>query len=207
MMQSTLTSDKLFVHDDPIIAKKVPSYTEWLANDAARNRIANSAKNIGEYEYIATQSTFVNGQEIVTFAPFQQNLSAFQTTTLKQRLILWTIFAIYVLSLVFYSVVALQFILALVNTFYVIDLLIYFLVSVRILNRSSEEQVDDAVIALLEHANWPRYTILCPLYHEAEVVPQFVKAMKALDYPVEKLQIFFLTEEDDTSSRDAINAL
>src|SRR2546421_9329280 len=31
-MLNTLTSDKLFVHDDPIIAEKVQYYAEWLAN-------------------------------------------------------------------------------------------------------------------------------------------------------------------------------
>jgi len=60
---------------------------------------------------------------------------------------------------------------------------------------------------MLAHADWPIYTILCPLYREVEVVPQFVKAMKALDYPVEKLQILLLTEKDDTLTRQAINAL
>ena len=206
-MQSTLTSNKLFVHDDPIIAEKVQYYTEWLANNAARNRIANSAKRIGEYEYSAIQSTFVKGQEIITFAPFQQNLSALQTMTPEQTCILWVIFAIYVLSLVFYGVTGLKVILALTNTFYIVDLLIYFLVSTRIFNQSNEEQVDDAVIHLLAHADWPTYTILCPLYREVEVVSQFAKAMKALDYPVEKLQILFLTEKDDNVTRQAINAL
>ena len=206
-MLNTFTSDKLFVHDDPIIAKKVQYYAEWLAKDAARNCLANSAKKIAEYEYIAIQPTFVKGQEVVTFAPFQQKLSALQTTTPKQTPILWMIFAIYVLGLVLYGVKGLEVILALTNGFYLIDLLIYFLVFVHILDQSSEEQVEDAVIHMLAQADWPIYTILCPLYREAAVVPQFVKAMKALDYPVEKLQILFLTEEDDTLTRQAINAL
>ncbi|HEY4037120.1 MAG TPA: glycosyltransferase [Ktedonobacteraceae bacterium] len=208
MVQNTLlTSNKLSIHDDPIIAKKVQHYTEWLAKDAARNRVANNPKRIGKYEYIATQSTFVKGQEIVTFAPFRENLSAFQTTTPKQRFTLWAIFAIYVLSLVFYGITGLEVILALANAFYVIDLFIYFLISLRIFDQSNEEQVDDAVIHMLAHADWPTYTILCPLYREAAVVPQFAKAMKALDYPVEKLQILFLTEKDDTLTREAINTL
>ncbi len=199
MMQKTLASNKLL--------KKVHYYREWLANDAARNRLANSAKKIDKYKYVATRSTFVKGQEIVTFAPFRQKLSALQTTTPKQTFILWMIFTIYMLSLAFYSVTVLQFVLILMNIFYLVNLLIYFLVSVRIFNQSSEEQVEDAVIHLLAHADWPTYTILCPLYREEEVVPQFVKAMQSLDYPVEKLQILFLTEEDDTLTRQAINAL
>ncbi len=59
----------------------------------------------------------------------------------------------------------------------------------------------------LQDAEWPPYTILCPLYREAQVVPQFVKAMKALDYPLDKLQIMFLTEEDDGDTRAAIKAM
>jgi len=82
-MQNTLASNKLFVHDNPIIAKKVHYYAEWLAKDAARNRLANSPKKIAKYEYVATRSTFVKGQEIATFAPFRQKLSALQTTTPK----------------------------------------------------------------------------------------------------------------------------
>ena len=44
---------------------------------------------------------------------------------------------------------------------------------------------------------WPTYTVLCPLYKEWQVVPQFVSAMSHLDYPKEKLQVLFLLEEDD----------
>jgi cellulose synthase/poly-beta-1,6-N-acetylglucosamine synthase-like glycosyltransferase len=195
------------VREDPILVKKVQYYTEWLANDAVRNRIANSAKSINDYEYHATQSTFVKEQEIVTFAPFQQKLSALQTMTPTQTLVLWVIFVIYILSLAFYSVAALTAIVAVTTTFYVIDSLIYFLVSIRAFNQATEEQIDDAVVHALAHANWPTYTILCPLYREAAVVPQFVKAMKALDYPPERLQILFLTEEDDVTTRNAIKAL
>src|SRR5260370_33734098 len=97
-MLNTLTSDKLFVHDDPIIAKKVQYYAEWLANDGARNCLTNSAKKIAEYEYIAIQPTVVKGQEVVTFAPFQQKFSAMQTTAPKKTPIVWWIVAIYMLG-------------------------------------------------------------------------------------------------------------
>src|SRR5947209_9388248 len=73
--------------------------------------------------------------------------------------------------------------------------------------RSTEEEIDDEIVTALGNANWPEYTILCPLYREAEVVPQFVQAMLALDYPPEKLQILFLTEVDDAETRNAIRAL
>ncbi len=46
-------------------------------------------------------------------------------------------------------------------------------------------------------AQWPSYTILCPLYKETAVLPQFVSAMSELSYPTDKLQIMLLLEEDD----------
>lgn len=49
---------------------------------------------------------------------------------------------------------------------------------------------------------WPVYTILCPLYKEGRVLPQFIAAMKALDYPADKLQIMLLLEEDDRDTID-----
>lgn len=36
---------------------------------------------------------------------------------------------------------------------------------------------------LAEPAHWPLYTILCPLYREAAVVPDLVAALARLDYP------------------------
>ncbi len=50
--------------------------------------------------------------------------------------------------------------------------------------------------------SWPRYTILCPLYGEAQVLPQFIKAMDDLDYPKDKLEILLILEEDDEKTID-----
>ena len=43
----------------------------------------------------------------------------------------------------------------------------------------------------------PRYTVLVPLYHEANVVAPLCDALAALEYPPEKLEILFLVEHDD----------
>lgn len=44
---------------------------------------------------------------------------------------------------------------------------------------------------------FPVYTILCPLYREAGVLPQLLKACGDLEYPRGKLDIKLLLEEDD----------
>jgi len=54
--------------------------------------------------------------------------------------------------------------------------------------------------------NLPVYTILCPLYREAGVLPQLVKACSELDYPASKLDIKLLLEEDDVETREIVDS-
>jgi cellulose synthase/poly-beta-1,6-N-acetylglucosamine synthase-like glycosyltransferase len=55
--------------------------------------------------------------------------------------------------------------------------------------------------------DWPTYSILVPLYHEATILPQLAAALNALDYPPEKLDIRLVLEEDDHETRAAAERL
>lgn len=57
---------------------------------------------------------------------------------------------------------------------------------------------------LAELTDLPMYTILCPLYREAGVLPQLVAACSALDYPKARLDVKLLLEEDDAETRAVI---
>ncbi len=52
----------------------------------------------------------------------------------------------------------------------------------------------------------PVYTIIVPLYAEANMVPQLVAALRRLHYPPEKLDIKLILEEDDIETRLAVAA-
>ena len=52
----------------------------------------------------------------------------------------------------------------------------------------------------------PWYTIMVPLYKEAEVVPRLVGAIDKLHYPKGRLQVLLLAEEDDAETVAAIQA-
>ena len=74
----------------------------------------------------------------------------------------------------------------------------YKLVLITMSARSAREiVVSDEAVAALDEAGLPVYTILVPLYHEAESLAKLVKALEALDYPAEKLDIKLLLEADD----------
>ena len=56
-------------------------------------------------------------------------------------------------------------------------------------------------------SDWPVYTILVALHREAPVVAQLVKALTALDYPPERLDIRLVVEGDDGETRAALDAI
>jgi cellulose synthase/poly-beta-1,6-N-acetylglucosamine synthase-like glycosyltransferase len=53
----------------------------------------------------------------------------------------------------------------------------------------------------------PLYTILVPLYLEANVLPALAGALRALDYPPEKLDVKLVVEADDHETRQALRSL
>jgi cellulose synthase/poly-beta-1,6-N-acetylglucosamine synthase-like glycosyltransferase len=55
--------------------------------------------------------------------------------------------------------------------------------------------------------DWPIYSILIPMYKEPEVLPQMLRALLALDYPLACKDVQFLLEEDDVATLEAARAL
>lgn len=53
----------------------------------------------------------------------------------------------------------------------------------------------------------PVYTILLPVYREAAILPQLVRGITALDYPVDRLDVKLLLEEHDLDTRAAAEQL
>jgi cellulose synthase/poly-beta-1,6-N-acetylglucosamine synthase-like glycosyltransferase len=98
-------------------------------------------------------------------------------------------------------------VVAAITIVYTVILVLNLILVTRLFHSSPEEQIDDEIVHALRDAEWPMYTILCPLYREALVVPQFVKAIQSLDYPTDKLQVLFLTEENDSETRNVIRDL
>ena len=56
----------------------------------------------------------------------------------------------------------------------------------------------------LSDSELPPYSVIVPLYRESAVAPALLEAMRALNYPTAKLEILFVTEAADTSTRAAL---
>lgn len=50
---------------------------------------------------------------------------------------------------------------------------------------------------------WPVYTVILALYREAEITPQLIAAIAALDYPRNRLQVIAAVEADDVATVSA----
>ena len=192
--------------DVPLV-EQVKYYTQWLDADTQGEYTVNSPQAIESYKELALQGTEVNGKAIATFAPFNQKLSALRTFTLPQILFLIAVTSLLSVGLLFFPTQITVTAIALLTFFYFSDLLINFLTAVRSLDAPSAEEIDDELVYALENANWPAYTVLCPLYREAAIVPQFVQSIQKLDYPTDKLQVLFLVEQDDVATKEAIQAM
>ncbi|UWD82126.1 glycosyltransferase [Curtobacterium flaccumfaciens] len=68
------------------------------------------------------------------------------------------------------------------------------------------ERITDTEVSALDDADLPGYTVLVPVFREANIVAQLIDNLGGLDYPVHKLEVIILTEEEDQETRDAIAA-
>ena len=192
---------------DPHIREQVKNYADWLAKQAKHDVLNDNSKEINDYIQEATKVVKVGKQEVAIFAPFRPKLSALQTFTTRQVVALCVIGLLWIIGLLIFRLEMLTAVIAAVTIMYTFNLILNVSMALRAFRNSPEEHVSDDIVHALKDVDWPLYTILCPLYREAQVVPQFVQAMLALDYPPDKLQILFLTEENDAETRNAIRAL
>jgi len=88
------------------------------------------------------------------------------------------------------------------TSLYLIHILLSFYISFKSIFYGEEIKIKDSELIDKNNYNWPTYTILCPLYREANIIEKFVSNMEALDYPKDKLECFLLLEEDDQETID-----
>jgi cellulose synthase/poly-beta-1,6-N-acetylglucosamine synthase-like glycosyltransferase len=75
------------------------------------------------------------------------------------------------------------------------------------LRSTLELPVSPEEVSALDERTLPIYTILVPLYREANVVHALVDSIAHLDYPKTKLDVKLICEEDDRETVDALRAL
>jgi cellulose synthase/poly-beta-1,6-N-acetylglucosamine synthase-like glycosyltransferase len=135
------------------------------------------------------------------FTTLHHDDSAIQVVTPAQ--ILLAVALVFVLAVVFFYSwhIGLIFLITLLTTIYFADLLFNLFLIMNALVKSPEIRITPKQISSYK-GEWPMYTVICPLYKEWQVIPQYVQAMQAMDYPKDRLQVILSLEEDDKKTQE-----
>lgn len=96
---------------------------------------------------------------------------------------------------------------AFATTFYLGFSAYKFYLAYRAITHELEVPVSEEEVAALDDRTLPMYTILVPVYKEADVLPDLLEAINKLDYPPTKLDVKVLMEADDTETIQAFERM
>ncbi len=131
--------------------------------------------------------------------------SAIKTLNENQIFILIIVFLLIVNLFIFNWLYATIAFITFISLVYFADVLFNVYLIVSSIRQKPEFQITQS--ELKDTKEWPTYTIMCPLYKEWEVVPQFTKAIDDMDYPKDKLQVLLILEEDDVETQHEIKKM
>lgn len=138
-----------------------------------------------------------NRQKYITHSTIPHDHSALNTFTKGQVLITIGILAV-IIFCSFLNLTSTVIALVAVLTFlYFSDIIFSLVILAKSLSLEPELTFPPDKIKKIKDANLPVYSILCPLYKEGNVLPEFITSINNLDWPKEKLDVLLLLEEND----------
>lgn len=187
------------------IAKKPRTNTVWtftIKSDSRKNQF--STRPIRPKGIAMERAGVIhNNQRFITHTTLPPSLSALKSLNSWQKFVLISGFLALVASFYYSGHTSAVFLIGLISLLYFIDVLYNFFLILKSLSSSPEIKSTPEEIANLKDPDLPYYSILCPLYKESEVLPQFLKAISKLDWPKDKLDAMLLLEENDTETIQA----
>lgn len=134
-------------------------------------------------------------------------LSAKKVLTISQAVAGWALVSLFILGLVLAPTATMVGLSAAITVLYLLCFGFRFLLTWKGSHHSVDVSVTEEEIAALKAEDLPTYTVLVPMYKEAEVLPILVHSMRRMDYPLAKLDVKLVLEADDTETIEAAKAL
>lgn len=147
------------------------------------------------------------GKRFVTHTTLRPYHSALDVLSFYQKVGVAALLLILVLSFVTHPLDTAKVVVAILSFIYFVDVIFNLFLILKSLRQPPEISTSDEEIQELDNRKLPIYTILCPLYREAHVIPQFLTAIQQLDWPKKKLDVQLLLEEDDLESIEAVKEM
>ncbi len=137
------------------------------------------------------------GKKFITHTHLPINKSAIKTFERKQ-IATFAIFGLLIIAgLIINTHITAIIIIGALSTIYFTDIIFSFYTLLKSLHFPPELKISQDRVRYLKEDELPIYSIMAPLYKEANVLPEFLDSIDKLDYPKEKLDVMLLLEEDD----------
>jgi glycosyltransferase XagB len=207
-----LQVDDLMAYNDLLLIPwRKTGGTVWVATaDPSDETIAFIKKRFGEDSEFVVTSKFdiiwqLQANADVLFSETAVNAlavrvpqhSAQQVFTLDQIWSTYIVLSAMIVMLTFYPVPTLIAVNFLVSIFLMFNFGLRAILTWVGADRHIDVKVTDHQVNILDDRELPTYTVLAPLYKEPEVLHLLADAIRNLDYPLSKLDVKLILEEDD----------
>lgn len=146
-------------------------------------------------------------QRYITHTILPHHKSAIQTVVFEQKVFIILVLLALVAGFVWRPLAAATVVVAVLSFIYFIDVFFNLILIVKSLHFPQEISLNREELDNLDKDSLPTYSILCPLYREADVLPQFLEAIAEIDWSKEKLDLLLLLEEDDQETIEALEKI
>ncbi len=143
----------------------------------------------------------------ITHTTLEPQNTALNTTVPWQKVAGYSVLAIMGYGLVMHTLLTVQAFVAILSVLYFVDMSFNLFLILKSLHSPTEIAITEEELARIDETQLPVYTILCPLYREAAVLPSLVESLSRLDWPKDKLDVILLLEEDDSSTLEAAHSM
>jgi cellulose synthase/poly-beta-1,6-N-acetylglucosamine synthase-like glycosyltransferase len=133
--------------------------------------------------------------------------SAKETLSFSQKLVLAGTLIVLVAALIVAPFTTLVILMAIATTIYTLTFLFKFVLTFVGASRRTDGRISPKEVAEIDDRTLPVYTVLVPMYREANVLALLVAALKRLDYPSSKLEVKLVLEEDDHETIEVAKSL
>ena len=146
-------------------------------------------------------------RKYITHTTLSHKTSAIETLHFGQKFVIFALLSFILIGIIKEPLPTIIAIIALLSLIYFVDVLFNLYLILKSLHVPQEITTSVLELAAIDDKKLPSYSILCPLYKEAHVVPQFIKAIGNLDWPKSKLDVMVLLEEDDRETIEEVDRM
>jgi len=159
------------------------------------------------WELQHNKDNYLSHQAVYALSEHDIEMSARQVFTGQQLIVIYIILMLLLLSVTLYPIATLVVLNFMISVFLLLNFGMRALLTWVGGDRHIDVKVTDHQVKMLEDKDLPTYTILVPMYKEPEVIQYLAGALRNLDYPLSKLDIKLILEEDDNETIEAAKNL